>query len=269
METELVCNTNDEEAAMSIFGMLNLGEGFKKHFEAVPALTPELKDHVYRIRHSVYCEELKFEPVRTDGRETDEYDAHSLYCLLRNVRNGEFVGCVRLITARPGDPSYLLPFEKSCQATIDRTIVDPQKVPRETIGEVSRLAVLRKYRKRQGEAENAVGLTNAFGDIKRPRFPYIPVGLYIGIIELALRHGINTIFVLTEPRLAAHFARLGVHVKQIGAPVEHRGLRIPSVMDCQSIVDGLSFVTRPLYRAIADDIAHQLSTDRPRIAAVA
>jgi len=254
---------------MSIFGMLNLGEGFKKHFEVVPAVTPELKDHVYRIRHSVYCEELKFEPVRTDGREMDEYDAHSLHCLLRNVRNGEFVGCVRLITARPGDPRYPMPFEKNCEATIDRTIMDPRTVARESMGEVSRLAVLRKYRKRQGEAETAVGLTDAYGDVKRPRFPYIPVGLYLGIIELALRHDINTIFVLTEPRLAAHFARLGVQVKQIGAPIEHRGLRVPSVMDCRSIIDGLSFVTRPLYRAIADDIAHHLSGDPGRIAAVA
>jgi N-acyl amino acid synthase of PEP-CTERM/exosortase system len=254
---------------MSIFGMLNLGEGFKKHFEVVPAVTPELKDQVYRIRHSVYCEELKFEPVRTDGRESDEYDAHSLHCLLRNVRNGEFVGCVRLITARPGNSSYPLPFEKSCETTIDRSIMDPGNMPRETIGEVSRLAVLRKYRKRQGEAETAAGLSNAFGDIKRPRFPYIPVGLYLGVIELALRHGINTIFVLTEPRLAAHFARLGVHVKQIGAPVEHRGLRVPSVMDCRSIVDGLSFVTRPLYRVIADDITHHLSGDHAQVAAVA
>jgi N-acyl amino acid synthase of PEP-CTERM/exosortase system len=254
---------------MSVFGMLNLGEGFKKHFEVVPAVTPALKDEVYRIRHSVYCEELKYEPIRPDGRESDEYDAHSLHCLLRNVRNGEFVGCVRLITAHHEDPSSPLPFEKSCRATIDRTIIDPQSVPRATIGEVSRLAVLSKYRKRKGEAGNPVGLSDAFGDTGRPRFPYIPVGLYLGIIEVALRHGINTIFVLTEPRLAAHFARLGVHVKQIGGPVEHRGLRIPSVMDCQAIVDGLSFVTRPLYRVIAEDIARQLSTSPPQIARVA
>ena len=241
----------EREAAMSVFGMLNLGEGFKKHFEVVPATTVELKDQVYRIRHSVYCEELKFEPVRTDGREMDEYDAHALHCLLRNVRNGEFVGCVRLIRARADEPAYPLPFEKSCTTTLDRTIIDPQEIPRETIGEVSRLAVLSKYRKRRGEADNPVGLSNSFGDTQRPRFPYIPVGLYLGIIELSLRYGINTIFVLTEPRLAAHFARLGVQVRQIGGPVEHRGLRIPSVMDCRSIVDGLSFVTRPLYRVIA------------------
>jgi N-acyl amino acid synthase of PEP-CTERM/exosortase system len=254
---------------MSVFGMLNLGEGFKKHFEVVPALTTELKDHVYSIRHRVYCEELKFEPVQPSGRESDEYDAHSLHCLLRNVHNGEFVGCVRLIRARPDDQRYPLPFEKSCKATLDRTIIDPRALPRETIGEVSRLAVVREYRKRKGEAAHAVGMSDPFGDCRRPRFPYIPVGLYLAIIELSLRHGINTIFVLTEPRLAAHFSRLGVHVKQIGSPIEHRGLRIPSVMDCRSIIDGLSFVTRPLYSVIASEIAQHLTYEEPRLAAVA
>src|SRR5689334_20676252 len=149
---------------MSVFGMLNLGEGFKKHFEVVPALTAELKNRVYEIRHRVYCEELKFEPVQPDGRETDEYDAHSLHCLLRNVHNGDFVGCVRLIRARPGNPGYPFPFEKSCKATLDRTIMDPQSLSRETIGEVSRLAVLREYRKRKGESEQPVGLSAPFGD---------------------------------------------------------------------------------------------------------
>src|SRR5689334_15966918 len=163
---------------MSVFGMLNLGEGFKKHFEVVPALTPGLKDQVFRIRHQVYCEELKFEPLHADRREMDEYDSHSLHCLLRNVHNGEFVGCVRLIKARRDDPAYPFPFEKSCCATLDRTILDPQTLPRHTVGEVSRLAVLREYRKRKGEADQPVGLSDPFGDMKRPRFPYIPVGLY-------------------------------------------------------------------------------------------
>jgi N-acyl amino acid synthase of PEP-CTERM/exosortase system len=73
-----------------------------------------------------------------------------------------------------------------------------------------------------------------------------------------LRHGINTIFVLTEPRLAAQFSRLGVKVEQIGAPVEHRGVRIPSMMDCKRIVDGLNVMTRPLYDVIAAEVEQHL-----------
>lgn len=45
---------------------------------------------------------------------------------------------------------------------------------------------------------------------------HIPVGLYLGTIEMAALHGIDTLFVLTEPRLAGHFSKLGVKTRQIG-----------------------------------------------------
>jgi N-acyl amino acid synthase of PEP-CTERM/exosortase system len=249
---------------MFLFEMLNLGEGFKKYFEVLPALTPELKDEVFRIRHNVYCEELKFEPTRPDGRETDEYDKNSLHCLVRAISNGEYVGCTRLVMPPPTEPLYPLPFEKSCSATLDRSIIDPQALPRQAIGEISRLAVIAKYRRRKGDHGNIEGISDdSFGDEKRPRFPYIPVGLYLGIIEIALKRGVETMFVLTEPRLAAHFAKLGVKVKQIGGPVEHRGQRVPSMMDPKAIVSGLNFVTRRLYRVIAAEIADGLARQEP------
>ena len=244
---------------MFVFELLNLGESYQKYFEIVLALTPELQDEVFRIRHTVYCEELKFEPVRPDGRETDQYDAHALHCLIRNVHTGEFAGCTRLVLPQPGNPLALLPFEKTCADTIDRSIVDPLRLPRSAIAEVSRLAIVAKYRRRKADERNVRGLSDeSFGDAKRPRFPYIPVGLYLGTIELALRHGIDTLFVLTEPRLAHQFSRLGAKVTQIGGPVEHRGQRVPSMMNCKAIIDGLNFMTRPLYNIIAAEVDAQL-----------
>lgn len=240
---------------MVLFEVLDLGEGFKKYFEVVPALTPELKDETFRIRHSVYCDDLKFEAVRDDGREMDSYDAQSLHCLLRNVNDGEFVACARLILTLPDDPFKSLPFEDRCQDTLDKTVVDPGRLPRQEIAEVSRMAVIRKYRRRAGEEQRVAGISDdSYGGAKRPRFPYIPVGLYLGIIEIAMRHGIDTLFVLTEPRLTAHFSKLGVNVTQIGGAVEHRGQRIPAMMNCRAIVDGLSAVMRPLYQVIAADV---------------
>jgi N-acyl amino acid synthase of PEP-CTERM/exosortase system len=238
-----------------MFGVPNLGEGFRKYFEVIPALTEELKEETFRIRHSVYCEDLKFEPVRPDRRETDYFDAQSLHCLLRNVNNGEFVGCARLILTERDDPLRPLPFEERCVATLDRAIVDPQRLPRDRLAEVSRMAVIKKYRQRATDQQKSGGIADdSWGDAKRPRFPYIPVGLYLAVIELAMRHGVDTLFVLTEPRLTAHFGRLGVKTTQIGGPVEHRGKRLPSMMDCKAIVDGLNFLTRPLYEVIAADV---------------
>ncbi|GAB4169167.1 MAG: hypothetical protein OHK0026_12320 [Rhodocyclaceae bacterium] len=240
---------------MFLFELLNLGEGFRKYFEIVPAMTDELRDEAYRLRHAVYCEELGWEPLRPDGLESDEYDAHSLHCLIRAKKDGRFAGCTRLILARPGEPHHPLPFEKACAATLDRSICDPQALPRHTIAEVSRLAVISRYRRRKGEERTPMAISDdSFGSKDQPRFPYIPVALYLGTIEMAARSGIDTIFVLTEPRLAGHFAKLGVQVKRIGGAVEHRGTRVPSMMSVQGILSGLNFIVRPLYRAVAREV---------------
>lgn len=248
---------------MLLFELANLGAEFKRYFEIVPALTQELRDHVYRIRHEVYCEELKYESLREDSRERDQYDAHSLHCLIRSVKTRDYVGCTRLVLARPNDP---LPFERTCAKTIDRSIIDPQLLPRHTIAEISRLAVVARYRNRRGEKELAVPLAeHSFGTQERPRFPYLTVGLYLGTIALAREYGITTLFVLTEPRLAKHLARLGVVIRQIGGAVDHRGIRVPSMMTVATIIDGLNFIVRPLYEVIVAEIRAGIAAQRQAI----
>lgn len=241
---------------MRLFDRFNLGHGFRKYFEIHPANSDALRDDVYRIRHEVYCEELAFEPVRPDRRETDDYDAHSLHCLMRTSHEPRhLVGCTRIVLAKPGDPDRPLPFECACAKTLDRSIIDPARLPRGRIAEVSRLAVRSAYRRRRGEAAESAPLHDEdFGTPAQPRFPYIPIGLYLGAIALAARNGIDTIFVLTEPRLASHFAKLGVDVKQIGGPIEHRGTRIPSMMDVQGIISGMRFLIKPIWRVIQEEI---------------
>lgn len=234
----------------------NLGKTFKQYFEVVPALSAPLKDEVYRIRHQVYCEELAFEPQRPDRRETDEHDQYSLHLLIRSVKTNKFVGCTRIVRTRPDDREYPLPFEKTCAATLDRTIVDPSELPRDRIAEISRLAVISEFRRRREDERKPLSITDKdFGTPAQPRFPYIPVGLYLGTIELARLNGIDTLFVLTEERLANHFRKFGVKIRTIGGAVEHRGQRIPSMMNTAGIIDNLWAIFRPLYRAVADDVA--------------
>jgi N-acyl amino acid synthase of PEP-CTERM/exosortase system len=80
------------------------------------------------------------------------------------------------------------------------------------------------------------------------------VALYLGTIALAKRLGIETLFVLTEPRLSSHFAKLGVRIETIGGPVEHRGARVPSMMTVASIESNLPRSVRPLYDLICNEI---------------
>lgn len=238
--------------------LFNLGHAYKQYFQVVPALTDALRDQVYRIRHAVYCEDLQFEQSRPDGREFDLYDAQSLHLLIRSVKSGEFVGCTRIICTAPADPAAPLPFEIACTETLDRTLVDPASLPRNSIAEVSRLAVIAKFRRRKRDDKaNSFSITDSdFSErTEQPRFPYIPIALYLGTIELARLHRIKTLFVLTERRLATHFKRLGVNIQGIGGPIEHRGERVPSMLDIEEIITNMKAIARPLYRVIADEVS--------------
>jgi N-acyl amino acid synthase of PEP-CTERM/exosortase system len=240
---------------MFFFELLNLAKGFRKYFDVAPAVTPELQAQAYEIRHRVYCEELAFEPVRPDRCERDQYDARADHILIRSVKVNRFVACARVVRVDPADPSSKLPLERSCATAIDRTIIDPERLNRARIGEISRLAIVPEFRRRRGEKNAAVVVSEAdFGSVDLPRFPYIQVALYYGTIALAKRLGIDTIFILTEPRLAKHFNKIGFRVHPIGAPVEHRGQRIPSVVTVTETEENLSRSVRPLYELLCDSI---------------
>lgn len=245
---------------MSLLERLNLGYGFRRHFRIDVALDEARRDDVYRIRHEVYCEDLKFEPERPDRREIDDYDAHSVHCLLTTARNPpRLVGCTRLVLANPDDPGAPLPFEQTCAGALDRSIIDPAELPRDRIAEVSRLAVRRIYRRRKGEDRHDLDIHDEdYGTLSQPRFPYIPIGLYMGAISLAAHRNLDYLFVLTEPRLASHFARLGGAVRQIGGPVWYRGTRVPSVIDVHRVIRDMRLMLRPLWRTVDEEIESSL-----------
>jgi len=233
-----------------------IGEGFRRRFELVPALTDALKDETYRLRHSVYSEDLGFEPQRPDGREIDKYDAHATGLLIRHLPSREFIGCARLIHPNPDALSDPLPFERTCGSGLDREVVDAS--PRSQIAEVSRLAVISKFRRRKGEASVPAPLgENDLAGGPTPRFPYILLGLYLGIIAVSELQGIKKLFVLTEPRLALHLTKVGFELVQVGAPVEHRGTRIPSMMTVSQLVTEMKPYLRPVYEVIRRQVFDQ------------
>lgn len=234
----------------------NRGLGFQQYFRVDAALNEALRDDVYRIRHEVYCEELKFEPERQDRRERDTFDSHSLHCLLSTANEPiDLVGCARLVCTRLDDPDVPLPFELACAATLDRSIVDPARLPRNCIAEVSRLAVRGCYRQRKGENNSPASIHKSdFGTPSQLRFPYIPISLYLGAISLAIQSERDIIFTLTEPRLASHFSHLGVDIRQIGGPISHRGVRVPSMIDVKSVIRSMRSTMRPLWQAVNEEI---------------
>jgi N-acyl amino acid synthase of PEP-CTERM/exosortase system len=239
---------------------LNPANKFKEFFELVQAYSPELKDEVYRLRHRVFSDELGFERPNYDGREHDEFDLQSRHLLLRSVKTGISIGTVRLVMVPPEGPRLLLPFEKILAATIDRREFYPVALPRSTIAEISRLTLAREFRRHRRVEASGTAAPRAFGTPAHPTFPYVQLGLYLGAIALAEQLGIETLFLLTEPRLLAHFRRLGFRVRQIGAPIEHRGVRVLSMADVAEGIAHLPFFMRPLFRVIALEIDESRET---------
>jgi N-acyl amino acid synthase of PEP-CTERM/exosortase system len=232
----------------------SFAEGYRKFFEIVPAINDALKWHNYHIRHEVYCRELGFEPIRADQVESDEYDAHSIHCLVRAVTTHMFVGCSRIVVVDPSDPAAPLPFEKTCADALDRNVLDPSTMDRSRIGEISRLAIIAQYRRRKGELGRPFSVNDDFGENSRIRLPYMTLGLYLAMIALAQWKGIDTLFMLTDPLLATSIAHLGVEVHQIGAPIEHRGTRIPAALFVEEIVANMDARVRPFFDTITAEI---------------
>lgn len=232
------------------------GDGFSKYFEILPAISDSEKAAAFRIRHSVYCEDLEWESTRADGMETDAYDTHALHCLIRSRASGDFIGCVRLILTEPGDPHAPLPFEQTCGPALHRTLVDPAKMPRDRIAEVSRLAIVGQYRRRRGEKHTPAGSVQDSepGNTEQPRFAWLLIGLYMGVFAIAARHGLEHLFLLSEPRLARHLNKIGITNVQIGKPTEHRGFRAPAVMDVHQVIGNLE----PLLKSVFTHVNAQL-----------
>ena len=235
----------------------NSDDGFKKYFAIVPAIRDSEKAEAFRIRHSVYCLDLGWESPRADEMETDAYDAQSLHCLIRSRASGEFIACARLVLPAPDDPQAPLPFEQTCSDVLDRSLVDPAKLRRDKIAEISRLAIVRQHRRRRGEEHTPFNMQESdFGGTeKNPRFPWMLVGLYMGLLAIAEKHGLERLFMLTEPRMARHVNKIGIANEQIGTVIEHRGSRAPAMID----VRHLSAHLEPLLKSVYLDVREELN----------
>lgn len=220
------------------------GGEFFDRFSLELATSTELRKECYRLRHRVYVQELKYERAEDfpDGLERDAYDRRSLAVLLRHRESGSFVGCVRLIVADPADARRPFPFEV---AAVDRIRSETfRDTPRERIGEVSRLAVVREFRRRKADQDPGL---YALQDLARypddpRRHNNIPpaLGLIFAAAWLGIESGLDAVFVIMELRLARLLRSLGLSFTQVAEPMEYRGLRAPFEITRDALLGELS-----------------------------
>lgn len=238
----------------------NLSANFQRLFRIRVALKEAERNETFRIRHDVYCRELRWEPEQPNGMETDEYDAHSVHCLMQtNDERQQCVGSLRLVLPNPHNPTGLLPVEIGCAETLDRAMLNSLQLDRRRLAEVSRLAITSGFRRRKNE-QNSRDVDAA----EQSRFQFILVGLYLAGLAVAEKLGIESALMLTEPRLAQHLNRLGFDIRQVGGPIEHRGARIPSVLYKQKFEAQIFRPwLRPMWQAIRTSVREDFACAGP------
>lgn len=237
-----------------------LAENFKSYFRIVYANTDVLLKQVYKIRYDVFCEELRLEENCPQDVEKDECDAYSYHFLLQHVHTSAYAGTVRFVLPPASRPDLLMPIEKYCSHAIDREIVDPSQLRRGTFGEVSRLAVPARFRKRAGESgvsHTVESPANSAGNKEKRLFPYISVGLYLASAACGILHNLDCSFVMIEPRLAIALRRVGIRFQKVGDVIDYHGLRAPHYIDREMLLNHLKPEVAGLFEHIREEISEQ------------
>lgn len=232
-----------------------LSEIFLNYFSVHLADTRQLKEHSYRIRYRVYCDEFGYEDPNhfPDEMERDEYDQQSLHCVVIH-RSGIPAGSVRLVPTANEQP---LPFEKHCGRSIDQAFVAGLGLDRDRTCEISRLAVDGAFRRRAGEAATRFGEVEALdlGADEVRTFPLIAVATFLGATALTELSGRTEVFAMMEPFLPRLLKRSGIVFERAGRDTEYHGTRAPYFIRTQSALDNM----KPELRSLYDEIHRQIA----------
>lgn len=241
---------------------ISLAGSFQEYFSVDLALTPEQKKKVYQVRYRVYCEELGYEPADLfpDQLEYDEYDRQSCHLLITHKQSGLSAGCVRLVKSVQSRHSFL-PFEKNFPAALDPEFFSRFDMDRNTICEISRLAVDSRFRRRPGETFRCLGDSHAM-DItcqEQRAFSLIAESVFLAAIALTELTGRTNIFALMEPYLCRLLGMSGIHSMRVGKEVQHHGKRAPHFITAESAVQNMRPELLGLYQSIYDKLASSYS----------
>ncbi|MBK1722322.1 PEP-CTERM/exosortase system-associated acyltransferase [Thiocystis violacea] len=236
---------------------------YREFFKIIAATTDELRDRVFALRYEVYCRDLGWEdPAQfPDRREYDGFDGDSIHCLLlRKHKQSELeldAGTVRLVKTRPDSPEPCLPLTAHYDPALFNSDQSPLKMQKGRFGEISRLALRKEFRRRQGEQNTADGVSAdlfQWTQEDRRRFPHIALGLYLAAATVGLAEGMDGVYAMMEPSLARHLHFGGIFFEQVGEPVEYRGARAPFYISRAMLFEHLNQPLRDLLDAIAEDL---------------
>lgn len=235
-----------------------LAEAFSQYFDVDLAISEELKKEVYKLRYRVYCEEFGYESKENfpDGFEFDEFEDRSLHCLITHKKTKMPAGCVRLVFGTDGE---LMPFEKFCPDSLDNSYIDKMKLDRNSICEISRLAVDSAFRRRVEEVRTRFGEIDAIdcSHDERRTFPLITVAAFLAVTALTDLSGRKNGFAMMEPFLPRLLRKSGLDFVRAGQDVDYHGLRAPYFGRTDHALKNMHPDLRHLYHVVFARISEQ------------
>ncbi|MEW6618379.1 MAG: acyl-homoserine-lactone synthase [bacterium] len=188
-------------------------------FQEGPLIVKEIRNWeeklcVYRLRHKVFCEELKWVPCTKDKLEIDEYDQKSVLFGVFDTTtlkpNKKLLACLRLILP---ESDFMLEREFSC-------LIEPGyhiRKENDTV-EISRLSVA-------PEARGKI-LSHNFN------FYYVSFLLYKGIYLWSIIHNIKYFYIVVELKFYRLLRIMGFSCRAIGKPevMEDRVIAIAAIL---------------------------------------
>ena len=235
----------------------SLHSDFLRFFHIAIARTDAQRDVVARLRHRVYSEELGFEPRAASGREHDQYDSHSLHCLVTHRSSGRPAACVRIICP---DKERQLALEDHCLESVHLGYLEKLALDRDSVCEVSRLTVDPAFRRGAAiEAHFQEGLQfTQISKQERRCFSLVWLGTTLSAIAAAELVGRNQLYAMMEASLPRLLHQAGVHAHRAGDFTEYHGSRAAFFILANEVAADLRSGVRPLY----EDIKSELSEPR-------
>lgn len=206
-----------------------LADFYWSWFDAQVADTADLKDTAFSLRYRVYCVENPFEDPSNnpDGREIDEFDAHSTHSLLIYRPTMAPAGTVRLVLPRADDLDNSFALQRVCR---DPLLRDRTKFPVASMAEVSRFCISKEFRRRWNDAtyaESDLSAPEMSIEEERRILPHLSLGLIESLVRMSIANGITHWCAVMEPTLLRLLKRLGIHFEPIGPLIEYHGRRQP------------------------------------------
>lgn len=203
---------------------------FPDFYQARVASVQEHRNETFRLRHKVYCEELRYEPPRPNKLEYDQFDHRAIHCAIKHTDSDTLAGTVRLITSAA--PEQLLPVECYFANSFTNAALAPANFPRRNICEISRLAVPKDIRHSQviEATDEYSGLTSVQGQCRK----LVSVALYLLATLMCVRDERYHAYVMIEPSLARILKRVGIHFVQIAEAIDFNGKRAPYYLDMRT-----------------------------------